>query len=118
MNRDCIQIIIPSKPEYVSTVRLATSSMASHVGFDVEAIEDLRVAISEACNMMMAGTDIKIEVKIDGNCMQITVEKVDQDIQYNTGEREEMGKLILSTLVDEVEFTGRRICFKKTVEEP
>ncbi len=46
---DSLSISVPSKPEYVSVIRLAASSIASRIGFDIEQIEDLKVAVAEAC---------------------------------------------------------------------
>jgi len=46
---DILKFSIPGKPEYVGTVRLAVSSLANHAGFDIEAVEDIKVAVSEAC---------------------------------------------------------------------
>lgn len=47
--RDLIEIRIPSKSEYVSVVRLTASGIANHLGFSYEDIEDIKVAIGEAC---------------------------------------------------------------------
>ena len=46
---DILKFSVPVKPEYVKTVRLAISSLANCAGFDVEAVEDIKVAVSEAC---------------------------------------------------------------------
>lgn len=46
---DILKFSIPGKPEYVGTVRLAISSLANSAGFDIEAVEDIKVAVSEAC---------------------------------------------------------------------
>lgn len=46
---DILKFSVPGKPEYVGTVRLAISSLANCVGFDIEDIEDIKVAVSEAC---------------------------------------------------------------------
>lgn len=46
---DLLKFYVPGKPEYVSTVRIAVSSLANAAGFDVESIEDIKVAVSEAC---------------------------------------------------------------------
>src|SRR6056297_1468251 len=45
-----IDLSIPSNPEYVSIVRLTASVIANSIGFDFEEIEDIKVAVSEACN--------------------------------------------------------------------
>jgi len=47
--RDLIEIRIPSKSEYVSVVRLTASGIANRLGFSYEDIEDVKVAIGEAC---------------------------------------------------------------------
>lgn len=45
---DFIEMKIPAKPEYVGVVRLSISGIANRMGFSYDAIEDLKVAISEA----------------------------------------------------------------------
>ncbi len=47
-NVDYIEMKLPAKSDYVSVARLTTSGIANRMGFDYEAIEDLKVAISEA----------------------------------------------------------------------
>ncbi|BBO00063.1 anti-sigma B factor RsbW [Sporolactobacillus terrae] len=46
---DVIQLSLPAKPEFVSIARLASSGAASRMGFSFDAIEDIKVAVSEAC---------------------------------------------------------------------
>lgn len=46
---DILKFSVPGKAEYVGTVRLAVSSLANCAGFDIEAVEDIKVAVSEAC---------------------------------------------------------------------
>jgi len=45
---DFIQFKLPAKPEYVGVIRLTLSGVANRMGFSYEAIEDLKIAISEA----------------------------------------------------------------------
>lgn len=47
---DQVSIALPCKSEYVSVVRLSASVIANQMGFDIEAIEDIKVAVGEACN--------------------------------------------------------------------
>ena len=46
---DNLKFIIPGKPEYMTMIRLATSSLASMAGFDLETAEDIKMAVTEAC---------------------------------------------------------------------
>ena len=46
---DYIEMKIPAKPDYVGVIRLTLSGIASRMGFTYEEIEDIKIAISEAC---------------------------------------------------------------------
>lgn len=45
---DFMEMKVPAKADYVGVIRLSISGVASRMGFSYEAIEDLKVAISEA----------------------------------------------------------------------
>lgn len=45
---DFIEMKFPSKADYVGVARLSISGIASRMGFSYEAIEDLKIAVSEA----------------------------------------------------------------------
>jgi len=46
---DYVEMKIPAKSEYVGVVRLTISGIASRMGFSFDDIEDLKIAVSEAC---------------------------------------------------------------------
>lgn len=46
---DCIKLTLPTKPEYVSLASLAIATVANNMGFSIGDVEDLKVAVSEAC---------------------------------------------------------------------
>lgn len=50
---DTVSVLVPSKPEYVSVVRLTASGIASRMGFDIDDIEGIKVSISEVINRMI-----------------------------------------------------------------
>ncbi|MCS6861334.1 MAG: ATP-binding protein [Abditibacteriales bacterium] len=45
-----VDISIPSDTEFVRVVRLAVSGVASRLSFSYDDIEDIKLAVSEACN--------------------------------------------------------------------
>lgn len=51
---DFIEMKVPAKAEYVGVIRLSISGIASRMGFSYDAIEDLKVAISEAATNVVA----------------------------------------------------------------
>lgn len=44
-----VHLIIPASPEHLDTTRLALYGVAVRAAFSYEAIEDLKVAVTEAC---------------------------------------------------------------------
>ncbi|HET7626921.1 MAG TPA: anti-sigma B factor RsbW [Bacillales bacterium] len=46
---DFIEMVIPAQAEYVGVVRLTSSGVANRIGFSYDEIEDIKVAVSEAC---------------------------------------------------------------------
>jgi serine/threonine-protein kinase RsbW len=46
---DYVEMKIPAKPEYVGVIRLTISGIASTMGYTYEQIEDIKIAVSEAC---------------------------------------------------------------------
>lgn len=45
-----VTIVVPASAEYVDLARLTLYGIASKMGFSYEEIEDMKVALSEACN--------------------------------------------------------------------
>lgn len=51
---DEIKLTLPTKIEYISLARLTIASVANGMGFSIGDVEDLKVAVSEACtNVIM-----------------------------------------------------------------
>lgn len=53
MNSDTVELLLPFKAEYVSIARLTASGIANRAGFDIDTVEDIKVAISEVCSKMV-----------------------------------------------------------------
>lgn len=104
---------IPSEGKYLTTVRLTTSSMASLCGLDLESVEDIRVATSEACNILMGQGEIYIEYYTGDEELEIKVGLRSGKISYSDEVVEEMAKQIMSVLVDDVNFDDSYISFAK-----
>jgi serine/threonine-protein kinase RsbW len=46
---DEVRLSLPSSPEFLLLARVAASGLASRMGFTVDEVEDLRLAIDELC---------------------------------------------------------------------
>jgi serine/threonine-protein kinase RsbW len=52
--RDVVVLRLPAVGAYLSVLRTATASLASRLDFTIDDIEDLRIAVDEACAMLLA----------------------------------------------------------------
>ncbi len=117
---DLLKFSIPGKPEYVGVVRLAVSSVANRAGFDIEAIEDIKVAVAEACNnAILHGIHdncCNYEVVFTLDEKKLTIEIDDNGRGYDTVNYQEpdlsnpkeggLGIFIIKALMDEVQINS------------
>ncbi|MGG3891316.1 anti-sigma B factor RsbW [Metabacillus fastidiosus] len=61
---DYIEMRVPAKSEYVAVIRLTLSGIANRMGYEYDAIEDLKIAVSEACTNAVQHAYKNVE---DGN---------------------------------------------------
>ncbi len=55
--RGSIELTLPSDARLVRLARLVASGVATAAGFDVEEVEDLRIAVDELCGALVEGSD-------------------------------------------------------------
>lgn len=120
--RDELRLSIPNKPEYVGVVRLTVAAIANRMGFDIEKIEDIKVAVAEACtNAITHGINddgnFTVIFSIDDEKLTITVcdsgkgcsvkEIKDHDLQHLSHEKEGgLGIFIIRSLMDRVDISS------------
>lgn len=75
-----VELSIPSRPEYVGVARLAILGVASRMRFSYDEVEDIRLAVGEACTRSidrLSGGDethtITLRCLIDANRLTIEV---------------------------------------------
>src|SRR5690606_25101945 len=75
--RDVVTVRLPAASAYLSVLRTATAGLAARLDFTLDEIEDLRIAVDEACAMLLAqavpGTDLVCEFELTGDAMRISV---------------------------------------------
>jgi hypothetical protein len=54
---DVVRLSFPGSLEYVRVARMTMSAVAARLGFDVEEIEDLRVAVDELASVVIEAGD-------------------------------------------------------------
>ena len=50
---DVVELEVPASPAYVAVVRTATAGLAARFDLTLDRIEDLRIAIDEACTLLV-----------------------------------------------------------------
>ena len=113
---DLMKMCVPGKPEYVRTVRMTAASIASSAGFDIEAIEDIKVAVSEACNNTVVHAResalVEYSVEFESADEKLTITVTDSGPGYDVESYIEpvvdelrssgLGLFIIKALMDEV----------------
>ncbi|WP_433613816.1 ATP-binding protein [Dactylosporangium sp. CA-139114] len=51
---DVVLLAVPASPAYLGVLRTATAGLAARLQFTLDEIEDLRIAVDEACAMLLA----------------------------------------------------------------
>lgn len=105
--RDVVTVKLPAASAYLSVLRTATAGLAVRLDFTIDEIEDLRIAVDEACAMLLAqavpGTDLTCEFELTGDAMRIAVSVLTVD--GRTPSRDTFAWTVLSSLAGEVDAT-------------
>ena len=66
---DVVEMRLPADWAYLSVLRTATAGLAARLDFTLDEIEDLRIAVDEACAMLLPdavpGRDADLRVRAD-----------------------------------------------------
>ncbi len=60
---DVVELSVPADGAYLSVLRTATAGLAARLHFTLDEIEDLRIAVDEACAMLLAGVSSDTELR-------------------------------------------------------
>lgn len=75
MSHDALDLQLPAAAEHLGTARSFAAAVARHYDVAGEAVEDLKIAISEACvDALVAGSPIRVRAEEVGNAVSFAVE--------------------------------------------
>jgi len=66
---DRIELRFPARGDLIVLARLVTSAISARAGFDIEELEDLRLAVGELCLLTLQGSD----ERYGDLCLELTV---------------------------------------------
>ena len=104
---------IPACPEYVGVIRLAISALASRLNFTFEEIEDLKLSVAEACNIIInfsCQDDLVLKAyqEAQGLRLEIYNNKCDLEPADRLKISEDLGFFLIQSLMDEVKLEKKK----------
>jgi serine/threonine-protein kinase RsbW len=107
---DRIELTFPARGDLIVLARLVASAISARAGFDIEELEDLRLAVGELCLLTLQGHDsrygdLRLELSVldDAIGVQCTLEHAAPggETQPEEDESALLSQQILDALVDE-----------------
>ena len=102
---DVVEVRLPASSVYLSVLRTATAGLAARLNFTLDEIEDLRIAVDEACAMLLpqatAGEDFSCAFTLDDDALDVHVR-----VSTNGGslpQRDTFAWTVLSALAGDVD---------------
>ncbi len=135
---ETVQLLIPCRPEYVGVARLAVLGIASRMPFSHDEVEDVRLAVSEACTRAIeraGGKAATIRIVSTVAVPALTIEISDDIAEADAAapseeaqllaeagvDQQGLAALLMEILVDKVEIettaAGTRVMLTKNAPE-
>lgn len=107
--KENIELTLPVNAAYVSSARLTASSIANRLGFNIEEVEDIKAAVSEACTYIIKKASsnrvkvFKIHFIVQEGMLDI---KINSKIKADIDEQDdEMSLVMIKALMDAIELS-------------
>lgn len=76
-DRDAVTVCLPATSAYLSVLRSVTAGLAAQLDFTLDEIEDLRIAVDEACGLLMsrpvAGGEIECQFALSEDTLRARI---------------------------------------------
>ncbi|MGH3329123.1 MAG: anti-sigma regulatory factor [Streptomycetales bacterium] len=103
---DAVRVQLPASEGYLHLLRLSAAALAARLEFTVEAIDDLRLAVTETAAMLLpcsvSGAHLNTEFTVGPREMAVRMDTLAVD-GAELPDREEFAWLLLTTLTDHAE---------------
>src|SRR5262245_11796674 len=99
-----VEFRIPADPAYLRTARVAAGDMGGRVGFSIDELDDVRLAVDEMCAVLIGTGASVIEVRMQARERTLIVEGRAPDARTEIV-ASELSEMLLGALVDSCVFT-------------
>lgn len=108
MTTELVRLDIPAQPAFVGVARSVIATVATAIeGLDDDRLEDLRLAVSEACtNAVEAGGSRRVVLRAsqEDHHLEVVIEAAGRALGSEGMAANGFGLQLLTALVDDVEF--------------
>jgi len=94
-----VTLVVPAAADYLRLARLASADAGSRAGFDYEEIDDLRIAVTELCHLLI-GEGTSGDLTLRFTAADGTVSVTGHAPEPGTPNDNEFSETILSQVVD------------------
>ena len=114
---ELVELRVPSRPEWVALARLAAATVANRLRFSIEDIEDVKLAVAEACGAVIQhegrGEFIELTCEAVDDALRVRVRDAGRHGVHATGNQRMnldearlagLGIFLIRTLMDEVSY--------------
>jgi serine/threonine-protein kinase RsbW len=113
-----VTLVVLATNDHISFARLQTTAVAGKIGFDYDAIEDVRIAVSELCGTVIAcaAPDAELRLDIRGGVDGLEVTGRAPLAAGATLESDELSEQVLAVVTDEYGYdvAGGEVSFRMT----
>jgi serine/threonine-protein kinase RsbW len=111
---EAVRLSLPASPDYVRIVRLAASGIATNLGFDMDELDDLRVAVGELVNLTLEvckPETLEVLFTVDGS--ELRIQGTAPAADGRVIELDRLTRQILDAFLDgyTIEIVGENVCF-------
>ncbi len=104
---DVVEVRVPATGAYVATLRLTAASLAVRCDLTIDDIEDLRLAVDEACAVLLphaaGGSVLEASFTLIPGCLSVTASVSSGTAATVVAERSGFAWSVLSALASDVE---------------
>lgn len=106
-----VRLTVPAEAEFIDLVRLTLYGICSKLGFSYEEIEDMKVAVAEACNNAVVhaydpGRPGELEVRFERIEGGLRISVKDSGPSFDFAEKARQAEPLLGKSLDEVRVGG------------
>jgi serine/threonine-protein kinase RsbW len=107
VTEDQVLLRLPADSAYLTVLRTATASLASRLDFTVDEIEDLRIAVDEACALVLPhtvnGADLECSFTLSPASLGVSVSATTLEVEVPA--KDTFAWTLLHALVDDLTST-------------